>query len=119
MNLNELLSKQMGVYGQVFHNQVANLGATVVGVAVPMGANSGGTRANWMELYVPLAQASADPVLHNFDVAPANNVAGLGGILPQQTLAWYPVNPTANTLLVVAQGNSTRVNVNWYREIVT
>ena len=119
MNLNELLSKQMGVYGQVFHNKVANLGATVVGLAVPMSTLSTGTRANWMELHIPLVQGSADPVLHNFDVAPADNANGLGAILPQNTLAWYPVNPTANTLLVAAQGNSTRLNVNWYREIVT
>lgn len=128
MNLNELLTSQMGVYGQVFHNHVADLGDTVVGIAVPMGTLSTGTRAMWMELYIPLAQGSGAPVIHNFDVAPANNDAGLGGILPPQTFAWYPVNPTAQTLLLVAQaasmgvlvaGASTRLDINWYRQAIT
>mgnify|MGYP001578007915 FL=1 len=120
MNQNELLTHQMGVFGQVYHNRVQNLGGTEVeAVAVPMASNSQGTRAMWMEINVPLSVNSGNGVIWNFDIRPADNNNGIGSILPPNTFAWYPVTPTASTLFVLTDGASTRVDVSWYRQAIT
>jgi len=108
----ELNIHRQGPFTETVRNRISHLGVTANHIAVPTADNSKGARAFWMEMVIPMVQNSADGIVWNFDQDPL--ASGKGAYLPPNTMRHYPVAPGHNTLMVAADGTSTRLDINWF-----